>query len=283
MNKVFIAGAPEGRAFGAHSKFSASEELLTAAALARLGVNTTFMTRLNGEYDGELLDVLRKSGADERGVLPANGGGLCAEDFAALDLSDYRYVFFTGAFPAGSETALAAAKALTERARECSAPLVFDPDMSGIPAEKRADYKELINEFACGAEVFVPNLDEVKALCGLTEPEEIAAHYIARGTKKLVIKLGKGGAFFMSAKEYGTAPTFRAEPVDISGTGSAFAAGILSGLCEELPLGEAVFRANALASMQIQFSGDNDTMPTMEQLRGYMLDHRFVVDGCKEI
>lgn len=283
MNKVFIAGLPEGRAASAHSKFCPSAELLTAASLSRLGVSTAFMTRLDGRHDGEVLGILSDCGVDVRNVLPANGSTLCAEDFVGIDLNDYRYVFFTGTFPAESQTALAAARALAERAGECSAPLVFDPDMSGIPAQERADCKELIDAFACGAEVFVPNLDEVKALCGLSEPEKIAAHYIERGTKKLVIKLGKGGAFFMSAKEYGTAPTFRAEPVDISGTGSAFAAGILSGLCEELPLGEAVYRANALASMQIQFSGNNETMPTMEQLRGYMLDHRFVVDGCKEI
>lgn len=283
MNKIFIVGLPEGNAFGCGEdaeQFRPSAELLTAAALARLGISTTYMTRQNGRHDSELQELLTKCGVNELNVLPENGSALSAEDVKSVDLSCYRYIYFTGAFAVHSEEA---AQVLAQRAAECSAPLVFDPDMGRIPAAQRGLSVELINRLAYSAEVFVPNIDEVRALCGLSEPEEIAAHYIKHGTKKLVIKMGKGGAFFMSAKEYGTAPTFRAEPVDISGVGSAFAAGMLSGLCEELPLGEAVFRANAMASMQIQFSGNNKTMPTMEQLRGYMLDHRFVVEGCKDI
>ena len=41
-------------------------------------------------------------------------------------------------------------------------------------------------------------------------------------------------------------------------------------------------RANAVGCMQIQCRGAHDGLPTMEQLREYMLDHRFVVEGCKE-
>ena len=85
------------------------------------------------------------------------------------------------------------------------------------------------------------------------------------------------GAYYKSRMESGIAPTFRADAVvDTVGAGDGFAAGLISGICEELPLGEAVVRANAVGCMQIQNKSDNEGLPTMEQLREYMLSHRFV-------
>ena len=93
----------------------------------------------------------------------------------------------------------------------------------------------------------------------------------------MVVKLGKQGAFYKSAVECGTAPTFAAdEVVDTAGAGDGFAAGLISGICEEIPLGEAVVRANAVGRMQIQNASDNAGLPTLAELREYMLDHRFV-------
>lgn len=282
MNKVFLVGRPEKTPLGNQSAaFCPSPELVTAAALAKLGVSTAFMTRLDGRHDAEVLKKLVTNGADTSLVFPANGAELSVADMQNTDLSEYRYVYFTGAFPASSQYAEQVSREIVKRAQQCCTPLVFDPDVGS--ADGSAAYREMINSFAFSAEVFVPNIDEVRQLCGLDDPQEIGSYYISRGTKKIVITLGKDGAFFMSEKESGTAPTFRADPIDTVGAGSAFAAGILSGLCEELPLSEAVVRANAMASMQIQFSGNNEIMPSMDQLRSYMLDRRFVVDGCKEI
>ena len=135
----------------------------------------------------------------------------------------------------------------------------------------------LLNEFAAQSDVFLPSLKEAESLCGLNDPENIADHYISLGTKKVIVKLGKQGAFYKSRVESGIAPTFRADAVvDTAGAGDGFAAGLISGICDEIPLGESVFRANAVGSMQIQNASDNAGLPTMEQLREYMLDHRFV-------
>lgn len=196
---------------------------------------------------------------------------------APSDNSDISAVFITGEFAARSEENAVLAKEVCERFKALEIPVVFDPDLSGVGADK---YR-LINEIAALSEIFVPSDEDAKALCGLDDPAKIAEHYLALGVPKIVITLDKKGAYYRSAKESGITPTFRADKVvDTHGAGKAFAAGLISGIIEELPLGEAVIRANACGCMSIQKQGGY--FPDLAELREYMLDHRFAVDGCKE-
>lgn len=156
-------------------------------------------------------------------------------------------------------------------------PIIFDPNLNLVDSEKY----NIIEGLSFSSDIFIPSIDEVVALCRLDNPEDAARHYLDWGTGKIVIKLDKNGAYFQSSKERGFAPTFRADKVvDTSGAGNAFAAGLISGVIEDIPLSEAVIRANACGCIAVQSEGD--CFPTMEQLREYMLEHRFVVDGCKE-
>lgn len=186
-------------------------------------------------------------------------------------------VFVTGEFAARSEENAAIARDICARFKTLEAPVIFDPDLSGVGEDKYA----LMNEIAALSEIFLPSGEDAKALCGLGDPEETARHYLAAGAQKVVIKLDKKGAYYHSAKENGYTPTFRADRVvDTRGAGKAFAAGLISGVIEEIPLGEAVIRANACGCISIQKRGEY--FPDSAELREYMLSHRFAVDGCKE-
>lgn len=194
-------------------------------------------------------------------------------------LADCSAVFFTGEFITRSPECAAAAEALCKRCREAEIPVLFDPDyqkLTGCGSES-------IYKIAALSEVFIPSQEDAKALCGLEDPEMIAGHFMELGTRKIVVTLDKKGAFLKSSKESGYAPTFRADKVvDTLGAGSAFAAGLISGVIEEIPLSEAVIRANACGCIAIQKNGELDGLPTKSQLREYMLTHRFAVEGCKE-
>lgn len=196
---------------------------------------------------------------------------------APSDNSDILAAFITGEFAAHLEENAAVAREVCKRFRALEIPVLFDPDLSGVSADKYA----LINEIAALSEIFLPSDEDAKALCGLEDPEKIAEHYLALGVPKIVVTLDKKGAYYRSAKECGITPTFRADKVvDTHGAGKAFAAGLISGIIEELPLGEAVIRANACGCMSIQKQGGY--FPDAAELREYMLNHRFAVDGCKE-
>ncbi len=192
--------------------------------------------------------------------------GLCGFGIkpACDDFSDFRLAFFTGEHI--GENAHRIAGIIRENGGEA----VFDPD--GVSESTKA----AANAFAESTDYFLPSLADAEIMCGLSDPEKTAELYLQRGTKKVVVTLGKHGAYFKSRVESGYAPTFRADKIiDEIGTGGGFAAGLISGICEELPLSEACVRANAMGSIQLQTAGALDGLPDMKALREFMLDHRF--------
>ena len=58
--------------------------------------------------------------------------------------------------------------------------------------------------------------------------------------------------------------------VDTVGAGDAFTVGLISALLEDKTLAEAVLRANATGGRQVTFAGDNDGLPTPEELEQFM-------------
>ncbi|MBD5129539.1 MAG: hypothetical protein HDT43_06405 [Ruminococcaceae bacterium] len=194
---------------------------------------------------------------------------------SAPSAGDISAVFITGEFAARSDENAAIVREVCAGFKALETPVVFDPGSVG------EDKYALINEIAALSEIFLPSAEDARALCGLDDPEKIAEHYLALGVPKIVITLDKKGAYYRSAKERGYTPTFRADKVvDTRGAGKAFAAGLISGVIEEIPLSEAVVRANACGCISIQRQGEY--FPDSAELREYMLDHRFAVDGCKE-
>lgn len=193
------------------------------------------------------------------------------------DIPQYEAMFFSGDLAVCSAECSELARTLCGECAAAEIPVIFDPNLSVLQSDNYA----LINELAAKCEIFVPSDDDAKLLCSLDDPEKVAEHYLALGTKKIVISLDKKGAYFKSSKESGSTPTFRADKVvDTTGAGIAFAAGLISGVTEDIPLAEAVVRANACGCIAIQKEGIY--FPDASELREYMLDHRFVVEGCKE-
>lgn len=315
MDKVLLIGEPMELLFAeeegaladvTHFRASVSgAEMNVAVGLARLGLCPRYMTRLGSDPRADRIrSFMRKNGiADDliitdpshlTGAMMKNkaepgkheiyyfrqdsaASFLCEQDVDAIDLTDIRAVHFTGIFPSISKSAADAARRLVKRTKENDIIVVFDPNLRCQLWNSSPETIALLNEFAALADVFLPSLKEAETLCGLTDAEEIADHYLSLGTKKVVVKLGKQGAYYKSRVESGVAPTFQADAVvNTAGAGDGFAAGLISGLCEEIPLGEAVVRANAVGSMQIQNASDNAGLPTLPELREYMLNHRFV-------
>ena len=213
-----------------------------------------------------------------KGLERLNIGAVCADETADIgDVSQYECVYISGDFALSSPARTEFAKTLFGICEAAEIPAIFDPEMSALGS----DCAKQVNELAKLCEIFMPNDEDIMPLCGLDDPEKAAEHYLTLGTKKLVITLDKKGAYFQSSKESVYAPTFRADKVvDTTGAGNAFAAGLITGIIEDMPLAEAVVRANACGCISIQKQGEY--FPDTSELREYMLSHRFAVDGCKE-
>ena len=213
-------------------------------------------------------------GLSRLGIAPV----MFSEDDTIPEPELFGAVYFSGEFLTQSDKSVTIAKELCRKCAELSVPVVFDPELEKVSPDKY----NIISETAALGVIFVPSIEEGRTLSGKQTAEEISDYFLELGAAKIVVKLDKNGAYYKSAKESGYAPTFRADKVvDTNGAGNAFSSGLISGITEEIPLSEAVVRANACGCIAIQTEGDLDCLPSREKVREYMLNHRFVVDECK--
>ena len=184
----------------------------------------------------------------------------------------------TGIFPALSETTLDAAERLLERGREQGLTVSFDPNLRPQLWPSQEVMVQTLNRLARGVDTFLPGTKEGEILMGSRDPEKIAEFYLNLGVKNVVIKLGPKGAYFASCEKSFFSPTFQEDRiVDTVGAGDGFAAGVVSAAAEGLSMEEALRRANAIGTIQIMSRGDNDGLPTREELETFMSTHELAV------
>ena len=157
--------------------------------------------------------------------------------------------------------------ALAEAARAAGRSISFDPNLRPSLWRTQAEMIDCMNRLAAQSDWVLPGLAEGRLLTGQDSPQGIADHYLERGARAVVVKLGPQGAYFASADARGLAPGVPVERVvDTVGAGDGFAVGVISGLLEGLTLAEAAARGNAIGARVVQFPGDCDGLPTRRQL-----------------
>lgn len=118
----------------------------------------------------------------------------------------------------------------------------FDPNIREKLWKSREEMVQTLNDIAFHSDVVLPGIKEGRILAGTDVPEEIADFYLEHGSKTVIVKLGETGAYYKTKDgAQGTVPGYKPEKiVDTVGAGDAFAAGVVTGLLENLPLDEAV-------------------------------------------
>lgn len=196
---------------------------------------------------------------------------ICKQDIDRIDFSEYECLHMTGIFPALSQTTLEAAKYLMQKARANGLTVFFDPNLRPQLWGNKDKMIATINELALGADYFMPGINEGTILTGCTTPESVADFYLQRGVGTVIVKVGAKGAYVATKHEHTYVPGFKVKKVvDTVGAGDGFATGIVSAVMEGLPITEAVKRGNAIGAIQVMSLGDNEGLPTREQLTQFM-------------
>jgi len=277
----------------------AGAEVNVCIGLTRLGHDATYVTRLGrdpfGNYivktldqegistdfitlDDEYLTGMMLKGKVETGdphIAYYRKGSAASkmtpEQIDAIDLSAFDLIHITGILPALSKECLAATTHLMERAKKAKITVSFDPNLRPALWENKEVMITTINNLAKLADIVLPGIEEGIILTGSDDPAQIADFYQNLGAKQVVVKLGADGAYARDGKTSTVIPGYKVEKViDTVGAGDGFATGIISGIVEGLPLNEATHRANAIGSIQVQHPGDNEGLPTREELQAYM-------------
>ena len=280
----------------AFTRATAGAELNVAIGLARLGFRVGYITRLGDDSFGRsLAAAMAHEGIDTRHATvdaqhptgfmlksrSVDGSdpqieyfrrGSAASHLGAADVpreacATARHLHLTGIFPAVSPPTREFVFALAAMAREAGLTISFDPNLRPSLWPTRADMVDCLDRLAALADWVLPGLEEGRVLTGQASAEGIADHYLARGARAVVVKLGAAGAYFATSDERGVSPGVAVpQIVDTVGAGDGFAVGVISALLEGLSIAQAAARGNRIGARVLRFPGDSDGLPTRVQL-----------------
>ena len=258
--------------------------LNTSTALSRWGLRTAAAGKVGSDPLGDfVLSVLDSRGVDRAGVLqdprvptsatvvlvdsggertflhlPGANGSVTAGELDTEVVFGGRCLLVTGALvmPAldGEPTAAILAEAKT-RGVLTALDTVYDSTGRWervLPALPHVD-------------LFMPGLAEGQAISGEEEPSAVADRLRARGVRTVALKMGERGCYVAGDGFEAQVDPVRVRPVDGTGAGDAFIAGMLYGALAAWPLARSVRLANAAGALATTALGAAEGIRTLEE------------------
>jgi 2-dehydro-3-deoxygluconokinase len=119
-------------------------------------------------------------------------------------------------------------------------------------------------------DVFLPSLEDMTALTGLRQAQDIIAWSHAQGAAQVVLKLGAEGAIASDGPTQRTVPGHTVQAIDATGAGDCFAGNLLARLSAGDSLWDATAYANAAASLSVQGYGAVTPLPRQEAVLSFL-------------
>ena len=287
------------------SKFTlalAGSETNVSVGLARLGYKVGWVSKVGDDLFGKfIMQSLKDEGVDTSSVRvdPKYPTGfllkskvftgdpevqyyrsgsaastLSGKDVVPTYFTGARHLHMTGIPPALSESAKEFTKCVLQKMKANKGTISFDPNLRPNLWSSQNEMVNTINELAVQTDWVLPGISEGKILTGYNDPRDIAAYYLDKGVKVVVVKLGPAGAYYRTQTEENTITGFKVkEVVDTVGAGDGFAVGFVSGLIDGLSLTQACVRANAIGALAVMSPGDMDGLPTRKQLEAFIVNN----------
>ena len=286
----FTHANPEPHMFGGGSAAN------TAAALARLGVECTFVGTVGEDDHGRFaIATLAEAGVDIRSiestpegptvmvivvvqpdgerliyVWPAKGGahGSLRPEAAAAEVTGADWLHVSGlclrVSPA-REAVIAAMK----QAKAANIPVSFDLNLRLENWGWDGGFRDVAMTAVGFADVVMgAAIDEIAPLSGRQDPIE-AAQTLAGDDRLVIARMGAEGAVACSASGVVNSPSFPVNAVDTVGAGDAFNAGFIAARLRDLDLSEALRWGNAVAALGISRFGARAT-PTSAEVEAFL-------------
>jgi ribokinase len=257
-----------------------------AVGCGRLGLKTYMVGRLGRDFAEFLLSNFRSNGVytdyvyvDEEAntgvafiLLSDEGENMIAFDPGA----DYRLI------PDDVRRAEDAISRSTVLLTQLEVPLETVEAALSLAKEKGvttilnpAPARELPHSILELADIVTPNRVEASMLTGVEVRDaktaaEAGRRLLSMGAGSAVITMGGEGAVVVTGEEAYLVPAVRVTPVDTTGAGDAFNAGLAFGLVQGLPLMEAVKLGNMTAAIKVTKFGAQEGLPWREELEEFL-------------
>lgn len=273
-------------------------ETNTAVALTRLGHTAGWISRLGeDEFGYKILNQFRGEGVDvsrvqmtgdamtgiffrqrldngeSRNFYYRKGSAASAMTPEILDeeyIKSAKILHITGITPAISESAAATVERAMQIARENNILVAFDPNLR-LKVWTLEQAKKTIDRLMHYVDIALPGVEEGELLYGTSDPDRIAETIQGYGVKTVIVKVGADGCIGYAGGNKEMAQGFKIKKVvDAFGAGDAFAAGILAGTLENLPMQERLKLANAVGAMTVTMKGNIEAFPTRAEVEDFI-------------
>jgi sugar/nucleoside kinase (ribokinase family) len=224
-------------------------------ALAERGVDTGGVVVDPTQRTG-LTVVLSKPGGDR--AMLTHTGAIASLTADAVDVCKARHVHVASLF---LQTALEPGLPdLFHAARAAGSTTSIDPNWD--PAGR---WDGGLNELLPLTDLFLPNAEEAMRIAGRADPAEAARALAAEGPL-VAVKLGAEGALAARGDELvEVAAPAGVEPVDTTGAGDSFDAGVLAGMLRGWPPERMLGLGCACGALSTRAAGGTAAQPTLEE------------------
>lgn len=151
-------------------------------------------------------------------------------------------------------------------AREAGTLVAFDSNLR-LKLWPLARAQACIAQAVALCDIFLPSLEDMQALTGLSDPDAIVDWGHARGAATVVLKLGAEGALASNGQRRERIAGLRVTPVDATGAGDCFCGNLLARLAQSDDVFAAARYANAAAALAVQGYGAVAPLPYARQVQ----------------
>jgi 2-dehydro-3-deoxygluconokinase len=260
-----------------------------AIAAARAGARVAYLSRLGHDRWGEcLMDLWQRENVDTTTVLrddqaptgmyfvshDAQGhhfsyarAGSAASRMQPQDLAHWQdaiassqWLHLSGISLAISSSACDTAFAAMAHARSVGTQVALDSNLR-LSLWPLARAQACIRQAVSLCDLFLPSLEDMTTLTGLTQAQDIIQWSHAQGAAQVVLKLGPEGALASDGHHPRQVPGHAVTAVDATGAGDCFAGNLLARLSAGDDLWAATAYANAAAALSVQGFGAVGPLP----------------------
>jgi sugar/nucleoside kinase (ribokinase family) len=258
--------------------------LNTASALARLGLAAGVAGKVGDDAFGAfLLGLLDERGVDRRGVLSDPSAATSATVVLVDGDGERTFLHLPGANAVLHAEELDRSFLFSGRALHLAGALVMEAldgePAAGLLAEARSQGLltsvdtvwdatrrwERVLPLLPHADLFAPSLAEGRAITGEEEPAAVAAGLRGLGAGAVAVKLGAEGCYVAGEGFEGAIPAVPVRPLDGTGAGDAFVAGLLYGFLAGWTLEHAARLANAAGALATTAVGAVEGIPGLAE------------------
>lgn len=256
-------------------------------AAARMGAKAAYLTQLGDDVFGDdLMALWQHEGVVTQGVARIAGGetgiyfvthgpqghrfsyrraGSAASRMSPATLpagliESARWLHCSGISQAISTSACDTVMEAIGRARAAGTCVSYDLNFrpSLWPASRALD---MARATLAQCDLFFPSIDEVAALTGLTQRDDIVRWSHDQGARTVALKLGAEGSLISTAGGVQQIAPYPVKPVDATGAGDCYAGALLARLSAGDGLADAARAANIAAALSTQGYGAVAPLP----------------------